>query len=101
MATRKQRIRAAGLIQFGPGLRPEKTVSYDDYNTGTGPQPVVCARCAEGPAAVPSVRDVCTQCLAAVWVSQVTDLAMTQMRQPVLLCFPCAMEDAHASAPHP
>ena len=35
-------IRDAGLIQFGPNLKPEKVVSYDEYNAGDGPQPVVC-----------------------------------------------------------
>ena len=93
---RRQRLRDAGLIQFGPGLRPEQVISYDAFNAGAGPQPVVCARCADGPPAVPSVRDVCTQCLAAVWVSRVTELAMTHMRQPVLRCFPCAMTAAEA-----
>jgi hypothetical protein len=85
----KKRIRDAGLIQFDHKLRPEKLVSYDAYNAGTGPQPVVCCRCADGPAVVPSVRDVCTRCIAAVWVSRVTEAAMTAMRQPMIVCVEC------------
>ena len=85
----KKRIRDAGLIQFDHKLRLEKRVSYDEYNAGTDPQPVVCMRCADGPAAVPSVRDVCTHCLAAVWLSRTTEVAMTHMRQPAILCMEC------------
>ena len=86
---RRQAIRDAGLIQFGPNLQPEKLVSYDDFNAGTDPQPVVCMRCANGPSSVPSVRDVCVKCFAAVWVSRVTEVAMTQMRQPAIICMEC------------
>jgi hypothetical protein len=86
---RRQAIRDAGLIEFDRQLRPEKHVSFDDYNAGTGPQPVVCLRCADGPPAVPSVRDVCTRCLSAVWLSRVTEAALTQLRQPVLVCMQC------------
>gem|GEM_PF-4541584 len=40
--SKRERIRDLGLIQFDRQLRPEKRVSYDEYNTGEGPQPVVC-----------------------------------------------------------
>src|SRR5438132_13774683 len=89
MRNRQQRIRDAGLIQFGKGMKPEKLVSYDDFNAGDGPQPVVCQRCADGPPAVPSVRDVCVRCLAAVWISRGTEESTTQMRQPELWCMQC------------
>jgi hypothetical protein len=82
---RRQAMHDAGLIQLGPNLKPEKHVSYDVYNAGDGPQPVVCLRCADGPSAVPSVRDVCVKCFAAVWVSRRTEAAMTHMRQPEIL----------------
>ena len=87
--SKRERIRDLGLIQFDRQLRPEKRVSYDEYNTGEGPQPVVCMRCADGPPEVPSVRDVCVKCLAAVWLSRTTEAAMTHMRQPEILCMQC------------
>src|SRR5438309_1216679 len=40
-----KRTRDRGFIQFGPYMQPEKLVSYDEFNAGTGPQPVVCQRC--------------------------------------------------------
>jgi|SRR5260370_568210 hypothetical protein len=94
-----KRTRALGLIQFGKGMRPEKRLSYDEYNDGAGPQPVVCLRCGDGPPAVASVRDVCVRCLAAVWLSRTTEEAMTHMRQPEILCMPCVaaeMQQDHA-----
>lgn len=87
--TRHQHIRDLGLIQLGPEMTIEKHLSYDAYNAGAGPQPVVCLRCADGPPLVPSVRDVCGTCLAAVWVSRVTEAAMTALRQPEILCTAC------------
>ena len=88
-----KRTRARGLIQFGKGMTPEKLVSYEAFNDGDGPQPVVCQRCADGPPVVASVRDVCVRCFAAVWMSRATDEAMTHMRQPEILCMQCvAME---------
>jgi hypothetical protein len=89
----KKGIRDAGLIQFGPGMTPEKVVSYDAFNAGDDPQPVVCLRCADGPAVSPSVRDVCTRCFAAVWVSRITEAAMTHLRQPVLVCMSCVAQE--------
>jgi len=85
----RKRIRDLGLIQFGPNMQPEKRVSYDEYNAGAGPQPVVCQRCADGPPVVPSVRDVCVKCLAAVWMSRATEVSMTHMRQPEIICMAC------------
>ena len=88
-----KRNRDRGLIQLGKGMQPEKRLSYDEFNAGTGPQPVVCQRCADGPPIVASVRDVCVRCLAAVWLSRATEEAMTHMRQPEILCVHCvAME---------
>jgi hypothetical protein len=84
-----KRNRDRGLIQFGKGMKPEKRLSFDEFNTGTGPQPVVCQRCADGPPVVASVRDVCVRCLAAVWLSRTTEAAMTHMRQPEILCMQC------------
>jgi hypothetical protein len=92
----KKRLRDLGLIQFDHQLSPKQHVSYDAYNAGTGPQPVVCLRCADGPAAVPSVRDVCTRCLSAVWLSRVTEAALTQLRQPVLICMQCMGQEPPA-----
>ena len=40
--SKRERIRDLGLIQFDRQLRPEKRVSYDEYNTGEGPQPGHC-----------------------------------------------------------
>jgi hypothetical protein len=58
----RKRSRDRGLIQLGKGRQPAKRISYDEFNEGTGPQPVVCQRCADGPPVVPSVRDVCVRC---------------------------------------
>ena len=88
-----KRTRDRGLIQLGKGMKPEKRVSYEEFNAGTGPQPVVCQRCADGPPAVVSVRDVCVRCLAAVWLSRTTEEAMTHMRQPEILCMHCVATD--------
>ena len=88
-----KRTRARGLIQFGKGMKPEKRISYDEYNDGDGPQPVVCQRCADGPPVVASVRDVCVRCLAAVWLSRTTEEAMTHLRQPEILCLQCVASD--------
>ncbi len=84
-----KRNRDRGLIQLGKGMQPEKRLSYDAFNAGTGPQPVVCQRCADGPPVVASVRDVCVRCLAAVWLSRTTEEAMTHIRQPEILCMHC------------
>lgn len=84
-----KRSRARGLIQLGKGMKPDKLVSYDEYNAGDGPQPVVCQRCADGPPVVASVRDVCVRCLAAVWLSRATEEAMAHMRQPEIRCMQC------------
>ena len=37
--SKRKRIRDLGLIQFDRQLRPEKRVSYDEYNTDEGPNP--------------------------------------------------------------
>lgn len=94
-----KRHRDRGLIQFGKGMKPEKRVSYDEYNAGTGPQPVVCQRCADGPPVVASVRDVCVRCLAAVWLSRSTEEAMTYMRQPEIRCMHCVATEQEHSRP--
>jgi len=88
-----KRTRARGLIQFGKGMKPEKLVSYEEFNEGDGPQPVVCQRCADGLPVVASVRDVCVRCLAAVWMSRATEEAMTHMRQPEICCMQCVAMD--------
>jgi hypothetical protein len=85
----RKHSREASLIQLGPNMTLEKLMSFDDYNAGEGPQPVVCLRCTDGPAAVPSVRDVCVKCLAAVWMSRGTEASMTHMRQPEIICMAC------------
>ena len=74
----RKRTRDRGLLQLGKGMQPDKRVSYDELNAGTGPQPVVA-----------SVRDVCVRCLAAVWLSRTTEEAMTHMRQPEIRCVHC------------
>jgi hypothetical protein len=84
-----KRTRARGLIQFGKGITPENLVSYEEFNDGDGPQPVVCQRCAHGPPVVAAVRDVCVRCLAAVCMSRATEEAMTHMRQPEIRCMQC------------
>jgi hypothetical protein len=88
-----KRTRDRGLSQLGKGMQPEKRVSYNALNAGTGPQPVVCQRCADGPPVVASVRDVCVCCLAAVWLSRTTEAAMTHMRQPEIRCMQCVAAD--------
>jgi hypothetical protein len=87
--SKRKRSRDVGLIQFDHQRRPEKRVSYDEYNTGEGPQPVVGMRCADGPPEVSSVQGVCVKGLAAIWLSWTTEAAMMHMRHPAILCMPC------------
>jgi len=84
-----KRPRSRGLIQWGKRMKPDKLLSYEEFNNGDGAQPVVCQRCADGPPVVASVRDVCVRCLAAVWLSRATEEAMTHMRRPEILCVQC------------
>jgi hypothetical protein len=86
----KRSTKDGGVIQLGRTLQLEKVLSYDEFNQGDGPQRVVCLRWSDGPAAVPSQRDVCARCLAAVWVSRSTQEAVQSLRQPLILCAPCA-----------
>lgn len=81
--------RRRGFVQLGKDFQPGKRLSYEEVNAGVGPQPIVCCRCADGPSAVPSVRDVCVRCLAVVWVSRETDAELALMRQPELWCMEC------------
>ncbi len=81
--------RVAHFIQLDKDMQPDGVLPTEEVNRGTGPQPVLCLRCADGPSVVPSVRDVCARCLAPVWVSRETEVALTVMRQPELWCLPC------------
>src|SRR5260370_9362493 len=94
-----KRTRALGLIQFGKGMRPEKRLSYDEYNDGAGPQPVVCLRCGDGPPAVASVRDVCVRCLAAVRLSRTPEGAITHLRPPGTPLMPFVAAGMHQDHP--
>src|ERR1041385_2740693 len=90
MAKRK---RSTGLVQLGPGMRPLKLVTYEDFNRGTEPQGIVCQRCSEGPPAVPSKVATCDRCLAKVWIAPSTLEAVSQMRAPTILCMACMVDD--------
>jgi hypothetical protein len=77
------------LLVIGKDFRSTASVSYADFNAGTGPQPVVCHRVSDGPPAVPSRQATCDHCLARVWVAPSTEAAMRQMRAPTVRCLVC------------
>ncbi len=84
--------RPRGVTQFiavDKDRQPIRVLPTEEVNRGTGPQPVLCARCADGPPVVPSGRDVCARCGAAVWVSRETHAGLALLRQPELWCLAC------------
>jgi hypothetical protein len=76
-------------------LHLEPGPSFAEFNAQKGRQYIVCIPVTLAPAVASTVGQ-CTQCQADVWVAPSTRQAMTQIREPRLLCLDCMVAQVEA-----